>query len=315
MRRYVRKPPRRIIMEAVATTAFGCMTGMLADMTADDLRRLRARQHTMRRRPRPGWHWTEWACEAAGTAILLVGGLSAVCLDFGGGGWIAEHVPSASERLLLTGALFAASGSLVAVSPLGRRSGGHLNPAVTLAFRVTGHVHVHDLAGYWAGQLVGALVGAGIVALAWGDTARSVAFGTTHPGRGMSVAGTFGLELVMTAMLIAVILGFVSSRRLMRWTPLAVWATVTLLVWQFAMRTGTSMNPARSAGPAVIALDAQDLWVYVAAPLLAASLVATVARLVPRLRPVTARLFEDARYPSMLGGDVGAVADAPLTRA
>lgn len=111
------------------------------------------------RRERPDIHIAEWAAEAAGTALLLLGGLSAVCLDFGPHSWVAERIPSVSLRLLITGLLFAGTGSLVALSPLGRLSGAHLNPAVTLAFRITGLVHDHDLAGYVVSQTFGAIVG------------------------------------------------------------------------------------------------------------------------------------------------------------
>jgi aquaporin Z len=251
--------------------------------------------------PRPGVHLIEWLCEAIGTMLLLVGGLSAVCLDFGRGSWMAEHIPSSSLRLLITGALFAGTGSLVAVSPIGRRSGAHLNPAVTLAFRITGHVHPHDLAGYWAAQFVGALAGAGLIGLLWGGVARSVGFGVTHPAGGLSDAGALGVEVLMTAILLTVILAFVSSRALMHWTPLAVWVVVTLLVWQGAQHTGTSLNPARSAGPALVAGDLGDLWVYLAAPLLAAVAVALIVRVLPKWRPLTARLFNDVSYPTTMG--------------
>ena len=83
----------------------------------------------------------------------MIGGLSAVMLDFGPGAWMKDLLPSISSRLLLTGLLFGATGSLVAVSPLGRRSGGHLNPAVTLGFWLTRTVHVQDLIGYSTAQL------------------------------------------------------------------------------------------------------------------------------------------------------------------
>jgi aquaporin Z len=258
--------------------------------------------------PRPGLHPVEWLCEAIGTMILLVGGLSAVCLDFGRGSWVAEHIPSTSWRLLITGALFAATGSLVAVSPIGRRSGAHLNPAVTLAFRITGHVHPHDLAGYWIAQFTGALAGAGLIRLLWGGVAQSVNFGVTHPGRGFGAAAALGVEFLMASILLTVILAFVSIRALMHWTPLAAWVVVTVLVWQGAPYTGTSLNPARSAGPALVAGDPRDLWVYLAAPLLAAVAVALVVRLLPAWRPLTARLFNDPRYPTTMGS---AVAVAP----
>src|SRR5580692_7262434 len=99
---------------------------------------------TARHAPQGGVHPIEWGCELLGTAILLVGGLSAICLDFGAHGPIAAHVASHSLRLLITGLLFAGTGSLVAISPLGRRSGAHLNPVVTMAFWLRGNVHPHD---------------------------------------------------------------------------------------------------------------------------------------------------------------------------
>ncbi len=97
---------------------------------------------------RGGRHGAEWAAEAAGTAILVFGGLSAATLDFGRASPVASAIPSHSLRLLLTGVLFASTGALVTISPLGRRSGAHLNPAVTFGFWLGGHVHRHDLAGY-----------------------------------------------------------------------------------------------------------------------------------------------------------------------
>jgi len=124
------------------------------------------------RPPLRGVHPVEWLCELAGTALLLLGGLSAVCLDFG------PHTPLAalpgSPRLLITGLLFAGTGSLLAISPLGRRSGAHLNPVVTLAFFTQGKVHPHDLAGYIAARMTGAVLGTAVLRLLWGREATAV---------------------------------------------------------------------------------------------------------------------------------------------
>jgi aquaporin Z len=246
-----------------------------------------------------GVHVVEWACELAGTALLLLAGLSAVALDFGDGSPVAAAIPSMSLRLLLTGALFAAAGSLIAVSPLGRRSGGHINPAVTFAFWVTRHVHPHDLAGYVGAQLAGAVLGVVLWRVLWGPVADSVMRGVTAPGPGVSPPVAVLIEALMTAFLIAVIFAMLTSRRTLRWTPLAVWAVVTLLVWQAAPLTGTSLNPARSLAPALLGGGLGVLWVYVAGPLIGALAVAVVWRLVGR-RPLTAKLFHDPRYRCVL---------------
>ncbi len=250
-----------------------------------------------------GIHLAEWLAELGGTAILVFGGLSAVCLDFGTGSPVAAVLPSTSARLLLTGALFAGTGALVTVSPLGRRSGAHLNPAVTLAFWLTGHVHPHDLLGYVASQCLGAIGGAILLALAWGGVAASVHDGVTQPGSGIGAPLAVLIEAVMTAVLVLTILLFVAHPRTMRWTPLAVWAVVTVLVWQGAPLTGTSLNPARSLGPALVAGDLHAYGVYLVGPLGGAVLGVAVQRLaLPGLVPLTAKLFHGrGDRPTSLG--------------
>lgn len=246
-----------------------------------------------------GWHLAEWASELAGTALLVFAGLSAVVFNFYPGSPAAAAIPSHSLRLLVTGLLFAGAGGLVAISPLGRRSGAHLNPAVTVAFACIDHVHPHDLCGYVGAQFAGALGGATLLRLVWGPKAGAVGYGVTQPGPHTSVAAVFGLEAAMSAALVLTIFAFVSSPRTARWTPAAVWILVAVLVWQAAPVTGTSLNPARSVGPAVVAPNLEDLWIYVLAPVLGAGAAALGWRAVSR-RILTAKLFHDPAYRSTL---------------
>jgi aquaporin Z len=245
-----------------------------------------------------GWHWSEWGCELVGTALLLLGGLSAICFDFGTGSVVGRVLPDHSARLLLTGLCFSGAGALVTISPIGRRSGAHLNPAVTLGFWWTRRVHRHDLAGYVVAQCLGALIGTAAVRGLWGSTATSVNLGVTQPGHGLNGAGAAGVEAVMTAALVGTILAMVSSRRTAPWTPLAVWLLVAALVWQGAPWTGTSLNPARSLAPALLRPDLHDLWAYLVGPSAGAFVAATLVRVTPGLEPLTAKLFYDVRYPS-----------------
>lgn len=242
----------------------------------------------------------------------MLGGLSAVALNFGRHSPVASVVGSHSVRLLLTGLLFAGCGSLVAISPLGRLSGAHLNPAVTLAFGVLGRVSRHDLVGYIAAQLVGALGGALAFHLLWSSEAVSVGGGVTHPT--VSHAGAICLEAAMTALVVMTILFFVSRAELARWTPLALWPLIATFVWQVADYTGTSLNPARSAGPAIAFGDLRDLWLYFLAPPLGALTVALLwSRRHPSKHPKTAKLFHDPRYPSSLMSELPAMApDDPM---
>ncbi len=233
--------------------------------------------------------------------LLLLGGLSAVCLDFGSDSPVAKLVPGHSARLLITGLLFAGSGSLVAVSPLGRRSGAHLNPCVTLAFWRRGHVHLHDLVGYTVAQTAGALTGAVLVDWLWGGQARSVDLGLTQPGHGLSGVTATGIEALMTAVMVLVILVMVSHVRTAPLTPLAVWIVVAVLVWQGAPWTGTSLNPPRSLAPALVVSDYRDLWAYFVGPVAGSLVAVQVFNLIPGLETLTAKLFHDRRYASTMG--------------
>lgn len=253
-----------------------------------------------------GWHWRIWAAEGAGTGLMMLGGLSAVCLTFGAGSPLAEALPSDSVRRVVVGGLFAACVSLVALSPLGRLSGAHLNPAVTLGFRVLGRVSGHDVGGYLAVQVIGALAGTAAVRLLWGPTALSVDGGATLVANGTGVAPAVALEAAMTAVLVAVILYFVSNRRRAPWTPLAIWPVITALVWIGGPYTGTSLNPARSAAPALVFTQLADLWVYLVAPTAGAAAIAVWWRRRSPAQPMTAKLFHDPAYQCVLGTELPA---------
>jgi aquaporin Z len=251
---------------------------------------------------RAGIHLIEWGCELAGTALLLIGGLSAVCLDFGSRSPLRHD--GTSPRLLLTGLLFAGTGSLIAISPLGRRSGAHLNPAVTVAFWTQRKVHPHDLMGYVAAQLTGAVLGAAVIRLLWRGQAVGLKLGATAPGHGLSDWQAALVEAVMTSALILTILLMTSRARSARWTPLVLWPLIATLVWQGAPYTGTSLNPARSFGPALLAPLMAPFWVYVAGPLLGVGLAVAVFAMLRGYTVLTPKLFHDPAYPSTMASSL-----------
>lgn len=246
-------------------------------------------------------HWPEYGAELVGTAFLVFAGLSAVVFDFGKGSPMASLIPDTSIRRLITGLLFAGSGSLVAISPFGKLSGAHINPAVSLAFWAHGKMHSHDLVGYIIGQLLGALVGAFLLVLAWRGQAASVQDGVTAPGVGYPLWLVFLAEMMLTFLLVFLIFVFVSSHRLMRWTPLMNWLLVATMVWQEAPISGTSLNPARSLGPDIMAWFWHDQWLYCIAPPLGALLAVACFRLVTSgVRDVkTGKLFHASHYRSI----------------
>ncbi len=239
----------------------------------------------------------EYACEATGTAWNVFVGLSAVVFDFGKGLWMEHWLPSVSARLLITGLIFSGSGSLFAVSPLGKLSGAHINPSVSLAFWARGKMKTHDFAGYVIAQVLGGILGACLLTGVWQGYAHSVNDGMTLPGPGYPLWFVFAAEVAMTGALILGLFAFLSSHRLLRWTPLMNWILVALLVWIGAPISGTSLNPARSFGPALVhwLWDAQ--WIYWIAPPLGALLGVAIFRIVAAERTVlTAKLFHVAHY-------------------
>lgn len=246
-------------------------------------------------------HWPEYGAELLGTAFLLFAGVSAVVFDFGTGSPLAQILPDKSARLLITGLLFAGSGSLVAISPLGRLSGAHINPSVSLAFWVHGKMHRFDLGGYILGQFLGAIIGTLLVALVWGERAASVLNGATVPGAGYPLWVVFLAEVCLTFLLVLSIFLFVSNHRLMRWTPLMVWILVGVMVWLEAPISGTSLNPARSFGPALVSWFWRNHWLYWIAPPLGAMLAVGAFRLLPMGKHdvLTGKLFHVPHYRSV----------------
>jgi aquaporin Z len=246
-------------------------------------------------------HWPEYGAELLGTAFLLFAGVSAVVFDFGTGSPLAHVLPDTSIRRLITGLLFAGSGALVAISPLGKLSGGHINPAVSLAFWMHGKMHHLDLGGYILGQLLGAIIGSLLVVLVWGGHAASVGYGTTVPGAVYPLWMVFLAEVSLTFLLVISIFFFVSSHRLMRWTPLMVWILIGVMVWLEAPVSGTSLNPARSFGPALVSWIWNDHWLYWVAPPLGALLAVGAFRLlaIGERDVLTGKLFHVPHYRSV----------------
>lgn len=231
-----------------------------------------------RRRPRT---WPLFVSELVGTALLVAAGCSLVVLDFGTGSPVAAALPDAGARRAVTGFLFGAVGALVAVSPVGKLSGAHVNPAVTLAFWLHGRMKAQVAAGYVVAQLAGATLGA-LALRAWGPMGASVAYGATTPGPAGPWLATLG-EAGATFALVGGLFLFLGSRRLRPFTPLMFPFLYALLVWLEAPLSGASTNPARSLGPGLVAGAMDGWWVYWVGPLLG-TLAGLALQLAPRAR-------------------------------
>ena len=211
--------------------------------------------------------WPLLASELIGTALLLLVGLSVVIVMFGTGSLMAQLVPSEGLRRLITGFLFGTTGALIALSPIGKESGAHINPVVTLGFWLMGKLDTRTAVGYAGAQLAGGVLGS-LPLLAWGAMGQSVAFGATLPGDLYSTRTVVLGEIITTFALVAGLCVFLGFRALRRFTPGMFPFLYAVMVYLEAPISGTSTNPARSLGPAIIAGQWQGWWIYWVGPLI-----------------------------------------------
>lgn len=205
--------------------------------------------------------------ELVGTALLLLVGLSLVILMFGDGSPIARIVPSEALRRLITGFLFGTTGALIALSRVGRESGAHINPVVTLGFWLMGKLDARTAVGYVAAQLAGATIGS-LPLLGWGAMGRSVVFGATLPGHGYALGTVVTGEAITTFAMITGLCVFLGFRPLRRFTPALFPPLYAAMVYLESPISGTSTNPARSLGPAIVSGRWDGWWIYWVGPLL-----------------------------------------------
>jgi aquaporin Z len=210
--------------------------------------------------------WRLFFSELIGTALLVLGGLSIVIVMFGEGSPMARLVPHEPLRMTLTAFLFGSIGSMIALSQIGKESGAHINPAVTMAFWMMHKLDLRAAVGYIIAQLSGAAIGA-LPLLAWGSMGASVAFGATLPGDGYSTAMVLLGEVVTTFGLIATLFVFLGFRHLRRYTPFVIPFLYAVMVPFESHISGTSTNPARTFGPALISGRWDEWWIYWVGPL------------------------------------------------
>ena len=237
-----------------------------------------------------------YVCELAGTALMLFFGVAAVAFMWGAGSPVPE-IPNPTLRRLVTGLLFAGGATAVVYSPLGQRSGAHINPAITLAFWSLGKIGTRDAVAYAIAQFTGAIVGVAAAAAAWPELVRSVQFAATTPGEGWGWTGAFVAEAVATFLLAFTIFVCVNKPRIAAATGLIAGGLVALMVTIEAPVSGTSVNPARSLAPALFVPLFRDQWLYFVAPPLGALVAAWVFRERWGGSTVCAKLYHTPKYP------------------
>ncbi len=210
----------------------------------------------------------KYAAEFIGTFILVgIGGLSVVAA--------VEHDMSP----LVPGAFGFGLGLMAAIWAVGHVSGGHFNPAVTLAMVLDRRTGVGDAVGYVVAQVAGAIVAAyAVVASTWGEASEAATFINNSPGMQDEVGAAFLLEVILTAIFVTVIL--ISTKTDPKRAGLVISFTLVAAHLASIPFTGTSVNPARSLGPAIAAGAYESLWVFLVAPLVGGVLAWVIAQVV-----------------------------------
>ena len=158
---------------------------------------------------------------------------------------------------------------MVMIYAVGPISGAHMNPAVTIAFTFSGRLPLRDCLGYVPAQCAGAFTAA--IALRSVLGLDEALLGTTLIGNGLSTGAGFAVEAAMTAILMFVVMGVSTGAKEQTITAgLAVGSTIAMEAFVAGPLTKASMNPARSIGPAIASGMTEDLWIYIAAPILGA---------------------------------------------
>jgi aquaporin NIP len=203
--------------------------------------------------------------EAIGTFALVFAGCGAIMVD------------AKTQQLGHVGVAIAFGLVIMfGIYAVGHISGAHFNPAVTFAFALSRHFPWQRAVGYWCAQAVGAL---GAALLLRGSLGNIAHVGATLPSGSQGQA--FLWEVVLSFFLMFVIMAVATDTRAVgEAAAIAVGGTVGLDAMFGGPVTGASMNPARSLGPALVSGDLHALWIYIAAPVVGASLAALVYQFV-----------------------------------
>jgi len=212
-------------------------------------------------------HWAEYSMEAGEAGIYLFSACALATLLWHPSSPIQPYLPSDVIRRMLMGLGMGATIILIVLSPWGKQSGAHFNPAVTLTFYRLGKVEPWDAVLYGAAQLLGAVAGVALasIVLQGAPAHHAVRYAATLPGMyGVTVA--FLAEIAISFILMSAVL-FASNHEVL--SPYAHYFAAILVAAYIAFESplsGMSTNPARTFGPAFYARSWHALWLYFTAP-------------------------------------------------
>lgn len=225
----------------------------------------------------------KFVAEALGTALLVFFGAGVATLSFG----FQMAGESASAGVVATALAFGLV-MLILAYGIGPISGAHINPAVTMGFLTAGRIGLGEAIGYWIAQFIGGVAGAAL--LFWMFTgAKAYSIATTGLGAngfgassmvGLDMGGASIAEVVLTFLFVLIVLLVTRKASWPQLGGVAIGLALATVHLMGVPLTGTSVNPARSLGPALFvggeALS--QVWLFIVAPLVGAVLAAVVSR-------------------------------------
>ncbi len=196
----------------------------------------------------------KYLAEAIGTFILVFLGSMSVLAAIATDSPIMVAVP-----------LGFGLGLMAAIFAVGHVSGGHFNPAVTLAMWLDKRTSSSDLIGYWIGQFVGGIIASAVVLAATDRDGVRVTVNVSPEGAGVGLL----MEFVLTLIFVLVILA--STKKAPAMAGLVIPFTLAVVHLAGIPFSGASVNPARSFGPALVGGTLNEVWIYLVAPLAGAA--------------------------------------------
>ena len=193
--------------------------------------------------------------EALGTYLMVFCGTGAIVINEVSGGTVTHGGIAVTFGLIVMAVIYA----------FGKLSGAHINPAVSIAFASVNILPKRDLLPYIGSQISGAVLASLTLFLLFPG---QHGLGATLPAG--SELQSFGLELILTFILMLVILFVSQDSQVSQFTGFVVGGVVLLEAYFAGPVCGASMNPARSIGPALISFNISSLWLYLIAPVLGA---------------------------------------------
>ncbi len=166
-------------------------------------------------------------------------------------------------------------GIAIGVDIFGRISMAHFNPAVTIGFLITKHITGIQLAYYLCAEIIGALLGSLFIKYIIGSNAN---LGANAPNYSFPIPVIFGIEVLASGLLMAVIFTVVYSKGLKGFGGIAIGGIVCLDIFFLSFISGASMNPARSLAPALLSGVLGNLWLYWSATFVGTSTIAFLLR-------------------------------------